>query len=1059
MHPGTPTVPHEQEMEMALQREQWLTFVFLALAGLALLAMGALKVQRDFLTRGIPTALPEPITEGGVRPGINVNLAQYDDVELAHNLAQIEEIGIGYLKHSFYYDEAFDWQESDRIVAAVTERGLALVPLLDGNPDDNFAPPNTAEFAAWAGAFAARYADWLHYYIIWDEPNLASHWGNQPVNPAEYGALLTAASQAINSADPNAIIIAAPLAPTTETGPDNLADPLYLDSLYESGAGEAFDIAAAKPYGFDTGPGDRTVARDTLNFSRAILLREIVVQNGDAHKALWAGNWGWNSLPATWQGAPSLWGQTSAATQAEHTVAALERARKEWPWMGVMFLENWQPDVPADDPRWGFSIAGRGPATANQATASAIQAYQSQRDDIAYPGFHPPQPHALSQKYSGEWRFLPEFGADIGQAGDQVQFTFWGTDVGLRVRQANYQARLYVTVDGRPANNLPPDEHGSMLILTAADPDEEMITTELVARNLPAGRHTLTAVATGGWEQWALKGFSTGYRPPDSAYKRTLWGLGILAVLSLLLARQSGRQANWGGLGRTLRQSYHRLSQQTQIAITAVAAAIVALTGWLTWGAAAAGIYRRLGTGSQLAFTAAAASIFYVTPTFIVYVAALAVLFLLIYFRPPWGLALIAFSFPLYVSSVVKPVFSYRFSPLEIFTLITFAAFLAARLTAYVSRARAKNGPPSPPALRVSLHPADYAVLAFVAVATLSLLFTERLDVATNEWRMIILEPALFYGLLRAIRPSKQEMWVVVDAFVLGGLAIALLGLGQYFTGQNQLLITAEGGLMRVRSIYGSPNNLALYLGRIFPLLLAMLLLGKANDPKRRWSYGVALIPIGLALLLTYSRGALVLGVPAASLFVFWHYQRTAGRRTWPWLIVFALLGAIALLVVQQIPQLAGRFNLQGATSAFRLNLWQASINMFVDHPWLGVGLDNFLYQYRGRYILEAAWREPNLNHPHNIVLDLATRLGLLGLLAGGWLFWTAGRILKRLPEQVTAVWVALAVGLGGAFIEMVTHGLVDHSFFLADLSFVFYLMLGTAVWLQRRFANPLPKP
>jgi hypothetical protein len=38
---------------------------------------------------------------------------------------------------------------------------------------------------------------------------------------------------------------------------------------------------------------------------------------------------------------------------------------------------------------------------------------------------------------------------------------------------------------------------------------------------------------------------------------------------------------------------------------------------------------------------------------------------------------------------------------------------------------------------------------------------------------------------------------------------------------------------------------------------------------------------------------------------------------------------------------------------------------------------------------------------------------------------------------------------LGAALADMVFHGLVDHSFFLVDLAFAFYLLLGTAVWLQ----------
>jgi O-antigen ligase len=122
---------------------------------------------------------------------------------------------------------------------------------------------------------------------------------------------------------------------------------------------------------------------------------------------------------------------------------------------------------------------------------------------------------------------------------------------------------------------------------------------------------------------------------------------------------------------------------------------------------------------------------------------------------------------------------------------------------------------------------------------------------------------------------------------------------------------------------------------------------------------------------------------------------------------------------------------------------------MIRENPLLGVGLDNFLYAYRGRYILDAAWQEPNLSHPHNIVLDFATRLGLLGLLAGGWMIWVLARTLKRALSKVSAQWLPVAAGFSGALAAMLVHGVVDHSFFLVDLAFSFYLMLGTAVWLD----------
>ena len=73
-------------------------------------------------------------------------------------------------------------------------------------------------------------------------------------------------------------------------------------------------------------------------------------------KALWASNWGWNSLPDNWTGAPSIWGSVTGDQRTSYTLAALDRADREWAWLGGMILRNWQPAAPPDDPQWGFAL-------------------------------------------------------------------------------------------------------------------------------------------------------------------------------------------------------------------------------------------------------------------------------------------------------------------------------------------------------------------------------------------------------------------------------------------------------------------------------------------------------------------------------------------------------------------------------------------------------------------------------------------------------------------------------------------------------------------------------
>src|SRR5207237_8618608 len=87
---------------------------------------------------------------------------------------------------------------------------------------------------------------------------------------------------------------------------------------------------------------------------------------------------------------------------------------------------------------------------------------------------------------------------------------------------------------------------------------------------------------------------------------------------------------------------------------------------------------------------------------------------------------------------------------------------------------------------------------------------------------------------------------------------------------------------------------------------------------------------------------------------------------------------------------------------------------------------------------------EPNLSHPHDIVLDFWTRLGLIGLALLAALlirFWrTALRAYTHLPDGQTR---ALMLGLMASMLAALAHGLIDNSFFLVDLAFVLMLTLA----------------
>ncbi len=61
--------------------------------------------------------------------------------------------------------------------------------------------------------------------------------------------------------------------------------------------------------------------------------------------------------------------------------------------------------------------------------------------------------------------------------------------------------------------------------------------------------------------------------------------------------------------------------------------------------------------------------------------------------------------------------------------------------------------------------------------------------------------------------------------------------------------------------------------------------------------------------------------------------------------------------------------------------MWQSAWNMFIDHPFTGVGLGNYTEQYYGKYISPSA-NELTVLHAHNNIMHLAATTGLLGVVA-----------------------------------------------------------------------------
>ncbi|MEJ2368182.1 MAG: C1 family peptidase [Acidobacteriota bacterium] len=222
---------------------------------------------------------------------------------------------------------------------------------------------------------------------------------------------------------------------TTFIGGD-LNDFVFLQRMYDAGAGDYFDVLAMQGYGLWSGPTDRRMRARVLNFSRPLYLREIMVENGDAHKPIWITEMNWNAPPADLP--DKAYGYVTPEQQAQYAVLAYQRAQQEWPWVGV--VNTWffkrATDAERDQAMYYFRLVEPDftPTPVYEALKRFMHSAEAQ---VLYPGVYQEDHWALI--YDGSWAARSDPSAELGsyryaEAPESgVTFSFSGTDLWIKM--------------------------------------------------------------------------------------------------------------------------------------------------------------------------------------------------------------------------------------------------------------------------------------------------------------------------------------------------------------------------------------------------------------------------------------------------------------------------------------------------------------------------------------------------------------------------------------------------------------------------------------------------
>jgi O-antigen ligase len=937
-----------------------------------------------------PRTAPLPATIEIPYLGVTVELEQYDDDGRVRALERLRAAGFGWVRQRVDWGEIepspgdYRWAQIDAILAHVVAADLIPVVVLDGSPrwarDDRdaenpLAPPaDPATFARFAAAFAARYNEIVRFYQIWDEPNLAPHWGDRLVEPVAYARLLEDAATAIRAADVDAVIILGALAPTADRGHTAIDEVYFLQRLYAAGAAPFFDVVAMQPFGFGAPPDDPRSRVEILNFGRAALIRRVMVAAGDGDTPIWAVRFGWNRAVNT------TWRTVTAQAQIRYTEDALILARSRWPWLVALGWAIDRPAAPPDDPRWGFALVTP--------------------DD---------RPTPLLYLFAGEE--VRRKGAEAQREGEREG----GIDrIGLIV-----VGLVVVLWWGMAAARRLPLSHWLDRYRSAGLPARLGLWTLLIVLYYFATWPPLIGLC------WAAAALLILARPPDGLLLAAALipfhfrhkEIDFVAVTLAIAPAQAAILCTIPAMVQTFNAKAQRrknLTQRRKDAKGQRKLEIKRLSDWV--------IFREANRHIQID--------------------------------------------PARRSSI--PSLTSSLPP---------SLWVSASLRLCVKT------------LRLRFKFTDCLALAFLGISLLS---------AGNVWHWpgywagiwgLVITPLIFYAAVRVLVTDPGQRCAVVTALGIGGALAAGIGLIGWASGGG----VAVDSVRRLIGLTFSPNQTALYLIRALFVLIGIALMhdlssspsgkgssrvaqaGPSADPfpegSRRGHCALWWLAVGvvaLALLLTGSRGALILGLPAGVATMLWLGGVHPRRRT---LLALVVIGGAAALIVLAL--LGDRLQ-NSETVLRRFAIWQGALDLWMAHPLTGVGPGGFFWRYPA-FITPAAVDEPNLLHAHNLWLNFATTWGILGLIwLGALIIWLAQQVKTirnyappsnspRLPGENgspvrpsapslragragegfrrTPLW--MDIGLLAALIAALAHAQVDTFALLPELAAVNWLIIG----------------
>jgi probable O-glycosylation ligase (exosortase A-associated) len=348
--------------------------------------------------------------------------------------------------------------------------------------------------------------------------------------------------------------------------------------------------------------------------------------------------------------------------------------------------------------------------------------------------------------------------------------------------------------------------------------------------------------------------------------------------------------------------------------------------------------------------------------------------------------------------------------------------------------------------LAVQWHHSLTWLAIFWVLVILGMIFASNRGVAIAYfkniyWKIMLMTLAIVW-LVNNVEQLKQTILLIVSA----GMIVGYIAMSNSIQGIGLVEGTRVTIGREIGSMLGDPNDLALVL--MFPLAFSLSLLLTGGIPKWQRLIGIiSTVILMAAVIATQSRGGLLGSLTTIGIFA-WRLIRSK--------TLLISVGSIAALLLYTVAGVSDRASGGAAEEGVdasamgRLYAWEAAFRMAVEHPFFGVGIDNFYSNY---FFYSPHW--DGLNHAvHSTWFGVLAETGFLGFVIFITtiisLIRTAKNTLNTLSSDALPHHRAAAIAVFAALVGTIVSG----TFLTQGFNWPIYILAALTVAIARISQN-----